>query len=186
MLQRAEIPDVLLALGPSLIEVGGITPLPQAGNPRPRVFRLPSQSALINRYGLNSDGADAAARVLRQRIRESAYKNGLGIDASAEEAVLGGDAGVPRGSLAEGKLLAIQVAKNAKTDGGDVEAVVRDYVYCVERLAKYADVITINVCVESGYSPSRHIEANAVVITGPHPTRRISDPRTFCERVCAG
>ena len=149
-MQRADIPDVLLSTGPSLIEIGGITPLPQAGNPRPRVFRLPSQSALINRYGLNSDGANAAVNVLRRRVREYAYKAGLGLDAAAEQAVLDGETGVPGGSLRKGKLLAIQVAKNAKTDGRDVEAVVDDYVYCVERLARYADVITINVYVLLG------------------------------------
>ena len=56
--KHAEIPDPLFALGASIIEIGGATPYPQDGNPKPRVFRLPSQKALINRYGLNSEGAD--------------------------------------------------------------------------------------------------------------------------------
>ena len=54
--KHAEIPDPLFALGASVIEIGGATPYPQDGNPKPRVFRLPSQKALINRYGLNSEG----------------------------------------------------------------------------------------------------------------------------------
>ena len=54
--KHAEIPDALFALGASIVEIGGATPYPQDGNPKPRVFRLPSQKALINRYGLNSEG----------------------------------------------------------------------------------------------------------------------------------
>ena len=58
----------LLGLGLGFVEIGGVTPLPQAGNPRPRVFRLPEQGALINRLGLNSRGMDAvAANLARTR-----------------------------------------------------------------------------------------------------------------------
>ena len=44
------------ALGFGFVELGGVVPRPQPGNPRPRVFRLPRDAAVINRYGLNSDG----------------------------------------------------------------------------------------------------------------------------------
>ncbi|CZS93807.1 hypothetical protein WAI453_001237 [Rhynchosporium graminicola] len=141
----AEIPDALFALGPAIVEVGGATPLPQDGNPKPRVFRLPSRYSMINRYGLNSKGADDMARRLRERVRAFAYRSGYGIGDEAEEFVLSGGAGVPPGSLAEGKLLLVQVAKNKDTKDGDIEAVKRDYVYCVERLAPYADVLVVNV-----------------------------------------
>jgi dihydroorotate dehydrogenase len=141
----AEIPDALLALGPAIVEVGGATPYPQDGNPKPRVFRLPSQRALINRYGLNSLGADDMAMRLRERVRLFAYHNGLGIGEEAEELVLNGHAGVPPGSLVDGKMLAVQVAKNKFTKDEDIEAVRKDYVYCVEALAPYADVLVVNV-----------------------------------------
>ncbi|RDL38892.1 FMN-linked oxidoreductase [Venustampulla echinocandica] len=141
----AEIPDALLALGPAIVEVGGATAHPQDGNPRPRVFRLPSQKALINRYGLNSRGADDMAMRLRERVRLFAYHNGYGVGPEAEELVLNGEAGVPPGSLVEGKMLAVQVAKNKSTKDEDIEAVKRDYVYCVERLAPYADILVVNV-----------------------------------------
>ena len=141
----AEIPDALLALGPGIVEVGGATPDPQSGNPRPRVFRLPSQNGLVNRYGLNSEGADDMAMRLRKRVRAFAVRSGLGNDAEAEQMVLDGRAGVPGGSLQRGRLLAVQVAKNKGTDAGDVDAVAGDYAYCVERLARYADVIVVNV-----------------------------------------
>ena len=141
----AEIPDALFALGPAIVEVGGATPWPQDGNPKPRVFRMPSQKALINRYGLNSLGADDMAMRLRERVRLFAYHHGYGIGPEAEVFVLNGEAGVPPGSLVEGKLLAVQVAKNKFTKDEDIEAVKNDYVYCVERLAPYADILVVNV-----------------------------------------
>ena len=141
----ADVPCALLALGPALVEIGGATPLPQEGNPRPRVFRVPSQEALVNRYGLNSRGADYVADQLRRRVRKFARSSGFGSDEEAERRVLDGEADVPPGSLVAGKLLAVQVAKNKATPDGDIEAVRRDYARCVERLARYADVITVNV-----------------------------------------
>lgn len=141
----AEIPDPLFSFGPAVVEVGGVTPLPQIGNPKPRVFRLPSQQALINRYGLNSDGADAVAMRLRLRLRRYAYENGFGIDEIGEQMVLDGGAGVPPGSLTKGKLLAVQIAKNSATSDEDIKAVKADYVYCVEALAKYADILVVNI-----------------------------------------
>ncbi|WP_045727340.1 quinone-dependent dihydroorotate dehydrogenase [Xanthomonas sp. GPE 39] len=63
--------DALLALGFGFVEVGTITPRPQAGNPKPRMFRLPQQQAVINRLGFNNLGVDAlvrnVARARRQR-----------------------------------------------------------------------------------------------------------------------
>ncbi|KAF2207719.1 hypothetical protein CERZMDRAFT_115062 [Cercospora zeae-maydis SCOH1-5] len=141
----AEIPDALFALGPAIVEVGGATPLPQEGNPKPRVFRIPSQNALINRYGLNSRGAEHVAIQLRERVRQFAYDNGLGLEAESEQRILDGEAGVPPGSLVDGKLLAVQVAKNKTTPDNDLAAVAADYVFCVEHLAKYADILVVNV-----------------------------------------
>ena len=143
--KHAAIPSPLFHLGPSIVEVGGCTPYPQNGNAKPRVWRLPSQNALINRYGLNSEGADHVAMRLRQRVREFAYENGIGIDEDAEQRVLDGEAGVPGGSLMEGRLLAVQVAKNSWTPDDDIEAVKADYVYCVDAVARYSDIIVVNV-----------------------------------------
>lgn len=63
----AEVPDALLGLGFGFAEVGTITPLPQPGNPRPRLFRLVEDRAVINRFGFNSGGGAAAARRLGAR-----------------------------------------------------------------------------------------------------------------------
>ncbi|KAL2760147.1 hypothetical protein ACRALDRAFT_1059951 [Sodiomyces alcalophilus JCM 7366] len=138
--KHAEIPDALFALGPAVVEVGGCTPFPQEGNPRPRVFRVVGLDGMVNRYGLNSEGADAMARRLRERLRIFARAVGL-----SESEVLDGQAGVNPGSLAPGKLLAVQIAKNKRTDERDVYAIAADYVYCVRALARYADVLVVNV-----------------------------------------
>jgi len=65
----AEVPDAMLALGLGFVEVGTVTPMPQPGNPRPRLFRLSEDRALINRLGFNSGGLEAAARRLAARTR---------------------------------------------------------------------------------------------------------------------
>lgn len=68
--KHAEAVDGALGLGFGFVEVGGVTPLPQPGNPRPRVFRLIEDEAVINRYGLNSEGMEAvAARLAARRSR---------------------------------------------------------------------------------------------------------------------
>ena len=65
--KNAEHLDVLELLGFGFIEIGTVTPKPQAGNPKPRLFRLPSQQALINRMGFNNDGVDTIATRLKKR-----------------------------------------------------------------------------------------------------------------------
>lgn len=63
----AEVPDALLGLGFGFTEVGSITPLPQAGNPKPRLFRLVEDAAVVNRMGFNNGGAEAALARLTAR-----------------------------------------------------------------------------------------------------------------------
>jgi dihydroorotate dehydrogenase len=65
--KSAEAPDALLRLGFGFVEIGSVTPKPQAGNPRPRIFRLERDEAVINRMGFNNDGADVVLRRLAAR-----------------------------------------------------------------------------------------------------------------------
>jgi dihydroorotate dehydrogenase len=65
--KNAEVPDQLLRLGFGFVETGGVTPRPQPGNPRPRLFRLDADAAVINRLGFNSDGIDVVAARLAAR-----------------------------------------------------------------------------------------------------------------------
>ena len=61
--------DALLALGFGFVEVGTVTPRPQPGNPKPRMFRLPQQEAVINRLGFNNEGVDALVRNVERARR---------------------------------------------------------------------------------------------------------------------
>jgi dihydroorotate dehydrogenase len=68
--------DALAALGFGFIEIGTITPRPQAGNPQPRLFRIPEAKAIINRMGFNNDGVDQ----LVENVKASKFKGILGIN----------------------------------------------------------------------------------------------------------
>ena len=65
--KNAEVPDALLSAGFAFVEVGAVTPRPQAGNPRPRLFRLRQDRAVINRMGFNNEGLDGVKARLEAR-----------------------------------------------------------------------------------------------------------------------
>jgi dihydroorotate dehydrogenase len=65
--KSAEVPDALLRLGFGFVEIGSVTPKPQIGNPRPRLFRLERDEGVVNRMGFNNDGAAAVLRRLASR-----------------------------------------------------------------------------------------------------------------------
>jgi dihydroorotate dehydrogenase len=83
--KNAEVPDPLLALGFGFAEIGTVTPLPQAGNPRPRIFRLTEDSAVINRLGFNNEGHEAVLRRLQARAGRSGVV-GVNIGANKDSA----------------------------------------------------------------------------------------------------
>ena len=74
--KNADHIDALAALGFGFIEVGTVTPRPQPGNPRPRLFRLPQANALINRFGFNNVGLDA----FRANLSRASYRGILGVN----------------------------------------------------------------------------------------------------------
>ena len=80
-----EVPDALLGLGFGFAEVGSITPLPQPGNPRPRLFRLAEDAAVINRMGFNNGGAEAAVERLAARLGQPGVV-GINIGANKDSA----------------------------------------------------------------------------------------------------
>ncbi|MBQ9275605.1 MAG: quinone-dependent dihydroorotate dehydrogenase [Succinivibrio sp.] len=79
--KNAEAVDYFGALGFGFIEVGTVTPRPQEGNPRPRLFRLPQAQALINRMGFNNKGVEYVAA----RLKERSYRGVLGVSIGKNE-----------------------------------------------------------------------------------------------------
>jgi dihydroorotate dehydrogenase len=82
----ARAPDALLRLGFGFVEIGTVTPRPQAGNPKPRVFRLEADAALINRMGFNSGGLDRVVERLAMRRREGIVGVNIGKNRDSADA----------------------------------------------------------------------------------------------------
>lgn len=81
----ARVPDAVLGLGCGFAEVGTLTPKPQTGNPKPRVFRLVSDHAVINRLGFNNGGHDAAKARLGVRPRRGIVGVNIGANKDTED-----------------------------------------------------------------------------------------------------
>ncbi len=80
--KNAEVASAMLGLGFGFVEVGTLTPLPQAGNPRPRLLRLAEDRAVINRMGFNNEGQDSA----RERLRGQVGRGGvIGVNVGANK-----------------------------------------------------------------------------------------------------
>jgi dihydroorotate dehydrogenase len=80
--KHGEVPDALLNLGFGFVEIGTVTPLPQAGNPRPRLFRLEPDQAVINRFGFNSAGE---AVVLARLAARAEHGGIIGVNVGANK-----------------------------------------------------------------------------------------------------
>lgn len=87
----AKYTDVLSCLGFGFVEIGTVTPRPQPGNPKPRLFRLPADKALINRMGFNNEGAAAAAVRLKQRREKIIIGGNIGKNKVTENEHAGDD-----------------------------------------------------------------------------------------------
>jgi dihydroorotate dehydrogenase len=95
--KNAEVPDALLSLGFGFAEVGTVTPLPQAGNPKPRIFRLEEDGAVINRLGFNNEGHDAAeSRLAMRRGRGGIVGVNIGANRDSADRIADYEKGVLR------------------------------------------------------------------------------------------
>src|SRR6476620_5558960 len=115
--KNAEGIDALSAVGFAFVEVGTVTGEPQPGNPRPRLFRLPADRAVVNRMGFNNDGAEAVARRLAARL-----------GAKHHDVVVG-----------------VNIGKTKAVPEDDEAAVLADYEKSTRLLAPYADYLVVNV-----------------------------------------
>jgi dihydroorotate dehydrogenase len=116
--KNAKYLNELESLGFGFIEIGTVTPLPQKGNERPRLFRLPKDKALINRMGFNNNGvAEVASRLKKWQTRQSIVKG--------QRLVIGGNIG-----------------KNKLTPNEDAW---KDYEICFRELFDWVDYFVVNV-----------------------------------------
>lgn len=114
--KNARCIDGLGAMGFGFVEVGTVTPLPQDGNPKPRMFRLPKAKALINRLGFNNHGLEAFVNnVQKSALRRDAHPS---------------------------LLLGLNIGKNAATP---IENATDDYLRCLDGVYPHADYITVNI-----------------------------------------
>jgi dihydroorotate dehydrogenase len=115
--KNAEVISEMANLGFGFIEVGTVTPLPQDGNPQPRMFRLPKDDGLINRMGFNNKGVEVVAQNI------AAYRK----NAPAEQ---------------KGLIIGGNIGKNKVTPNKEA---VNDYIKCFDRLYNLVDYFVVNV-----------------------------------------
>ncbi len=132
-------------LGFGFVEVGTVTPLPQPGNPRPRLFRLPKDRAIINRMGFNNRGMESAADNLRGRERGG-------------QAPIGGHGG-------PSPIVGINIGKNTLTPAAQAPA---DYLKIFRRLYEFGDYFVVNVsCPNVAGLASMQTEEHLLEIVSP-------------------
>ena len=136
------------ALGFGFIEIGTVTARQQPGNPRPRIFRYPSQQALINRLGFNNDGADIIANRLRKLRASGRWPQ------------------VPVG---------INIGKSKLTPIDEVSA---DYLHSFRRLQNFADYIVLNVSSPNtpGLRTLQEEESLSILLSEINRENRASKP----------
>ncbi len=83
--KNADAVDAALKIGVGFVEIGAVTPRPQPGNPRPRLFRLPEDRAAINRFGFNNEGMEAVATRLVSRKSDGIVGVNLGANKDSED-----------------------------------------------------------------------------------------------------
>ena len=121
--KNAKYLNELEALGFGFVEIGTVTPLPQAGNEKPRLFRLPKDKALINRMGFNNDGVEAIA----QRLKSWQFVVGSRTTKNDQRSTL---------------IIGGNIGKNKLTPNEDAW---KDYEICFTALHAYVDYFVVNV-----------------------------------------
>jgi len=113
--------DAFSSMGFGFIEVGTVTPLAQGGNPKPRMFRIPEKTALINRLGFNNLGT----KTFIDNVKKTQFKERHA-----------------KSTLRTPTLLGLNIGKNAVTP---IEDAAKDYLICLRDVYPFADYVTINI-----------------------------------------
>ena len=125
------IHPALFAIGFGFVEIGTVTPNPQSGNPRPRLFRLTEDDALINRLGFNNRGAQKMAELLVSAPNTIIPENSDIFDSNSDFS-----------AKVSSRMLGINIGKNKDTI---LEKSANDYVSCLNKLHTFADYFTLNI-----------------------------------------
>jgi dihydroorotate dehydrogenase len=159
----------LSAMGFGHVEVGTVTPRPQPGNPRPRVFRLLEDEGVINRLGFPSRGSEFVQMQLNPTLRTSWFERAFGIQTHGEKykklAVRKGDV-----------VLGVNIGKNKETPN---ESAVLDYLELLQNFAPYADYIAINISSPNtvGLRQLQGREALNGLLTQLHAQRQLEEKK---------
>ena len=167
--KNAQYLNELEALGFGFVEIGTVTPKPQAGNDKPRLFRLPKDKALINRMGFNNDGVEVVAERLRQWSvvngewsmvngewsmvnGQSSMVNGEWLMVNGEWSMVNGQSSMQKPALVDAQLpvgpqharliIGGNIGKNKITPNEDAW---KDYEICFTALHPYVDYFVVNV-----------------------------------------
>jgi len=161
----------LAALGFGHIELGTVTPLPQPGNPKPRVFRLEEDEAIINRMGFPSRGSAYVQRRMSPRIRGNWLGEMLGIPGRSN--VINDPRSLRRTA---GCIIGINIGRNAATPN---EEAVMDYLALLQNFAPHADYLAINISSPNtvGLRALQGGKALEALLTQLHAQRRIEQER---------
>ncbi|KAL8287614.1 hypothetical protein RQP46_003472 [Phenoliferia psychrophenolica] len=162
--KHGEAIDGLFNLGFGYVEIGSVTPEPQGGNPKPRVFRVPETNSIVNRYGFNSEGHASVLARLRARVVAFVESSAASLPPSlfptppanapisynvvtsllsspaGSAASVPDTLGLPR-SLHPDHILGVNLGKNKLSSPDSID----DFVAGVHSLGPYADVLVINV-----------------------------------------
>ena len=125
------IHPALFAIGFGFVEIGTVTPNPQSGNPRPRLFRLTEDDALINRLGFNNHGAQKMAELLVSSPNPIIPEGSDIFDSNRDFS-----------AKTSSRMLGINIGKNKDTILGKAA---NDYVSCLNKLHTFADYFTLNI-----------------------------------------
>jgi len=157
----------LAALGFGHVEVGTVTPRPQPGNPKPRVFRLLEDEAVINRLGFPSEGSEFVQMQLNPALRFGWFERTFGIQPRGQRnkpiVIRKGDT-----------ILGINLGKNKDTPN---EEAVLDYLELLQNFAPYADYLTINISSPNtvGLRQLQGREALSGLLTHLHAQRKLEE-----------
>ena len=159
----------LAALGFGHVEVGTVTPRPQGGNPKPRVFRLVEEEAVINRMGFPSRGSEFVQMQLNPLLKLGWFERNFGIQPRGQK---GKRMVVRKG----GAVLGVNLGKNKETPN---EEAVLDYLELLQNFAPYADYLAINISSPNtvGLRQLQGRDALHGLLTHLHAQRQLEEKR---------